>query len=272
MAWKRGVKIQAMVLTGSAPGTAGQRLGRCVGRGTSVGLGASPARVGAGLGVGACVGLGHGAAVLRRPARSSAGRPMARRTDRARAGRHGRQPEEQDEGDGQDGNEAELDAPIGGHEVSVILPWRTQGSADRVIAAGREGVAARDPLGTHPASLEQPVALDGLLGVSRAAGLVSTRRGAQANSDAIHVDQADTEPLHPSVLSSCSAPPFRRRRSNVAARSAWLAVVLAPRATSRMSKPGAVRGPMALRPSRTRRRIRLRTTAPPSRRLVEIRT
>ena len=94
MAWKRGVKIQAMVLTGSAPGTAGQRFGRTVGSGTAVGAGTSPARVGAGLGVGASC--------------------------------RGRQPDEQDEGHGQDGDEAELDAPIGGHEVSVILPWRSR--------------------------------------------------------------------------------------------------------------------------------------------------
>ena len=48
-------------------------------------------------------------------------------------------------------------------------------SADRVIAARVPGVAARDALHAHPGAAEQAVALDGLLGVARAARLEAAR-------------------------------------------------------------------------------------------------
>src|SRR5262245_51128924 len=55
MAWKIGVKIHAIVLSGSVPGTAGQRL---CGSGLNAGPGVSP---GGGVGVGVATTLGHGA-------------------------------------------------------------------------------------------------------------------------------------------------------------------------------------------------------------------
>src|SRR6476646_2860412 len=47
-------------------------------------------------------------------------------------------------------------------------------SRDRVVAARMQRMAARDAPGSHPRATEQSVALDRLVGVARAGGLVAT--------------------------------------------------------------------------------------------------
>ena len=78
------------------------------------------------------------------------------------------------------------------------------GSPHRVVAAGMPWAAARDTAHAHPAAAQQPVPLDGLLCVARAAGLEATGRGQPCEHDPIETDHADAQPFHvvPIVLSS----------------------------------------------------------------------
>jgi hypothetical protein len=58
-------------------------------------------------------------------------------------------------------------------------------------------VAARDATHPHPAASQEAVALDGLLGVDGARGLVAARRRKPGEQEAIAVDQRDPDLPHP---------------------------------------------------------------------------
>src|SRR6478672_5589553 len=143
-------------------------------------------------------------------------------------------------------------------------------SSDGVVAAGMPWVAPGDPLRAHPAALEQPVLVDRLLGVSRACRLVAAAGRHPGEHDAIEPDEPDPDRLEPDPDRvhdpACppSTPPRWRSRRSVSTRVRWSASTIAGRAMIRTSQPGWNEGAIALSPSRSRRRTRLRTTAPPS--------
>src|ERR1700690_809748 len=124
------------------------------------------------------------------------------------------------------------------------------------------GMTAGDPLGAHQAALEQAVALDRLLGVVRAGGLVAAARREPREHDSVDLDQSDSDPFH-AVLCPSRTPPRRRSLATTSASSSWLASTSAGRAMIRTSQPGWNEGASALSTSRMRRRSRLRITAPP---------
>src|SRR5262249_60108478 len=74
--------------------------------------------------------------------------------------------------------------------------FRGTGSGDWVVAAGVPRTAARDALRAHPAPPEQPVLLDRLLGVARAARVVAAARRRPGENDPVEPDQSDTDGLH----------------------------------------------------------------------------
>ena len=68
--------------------------------------------------------------------------------------------------------------------------------SNRVIAAGAPGMAAGNPPGPHPTTLQEAVLLDGLLGVSGAARLVATGRRQPAEQQPVELDKPNPDPLH----------------------------------------------------------------------------
>lgn len=141
-------------------------------------------------------------------------------------------------------------------------------SAHRVVAAGMPGAAPRDAAHAQPAAPEQPVALDGLLGVPRAAGLEAARRWQPCEQHPIEMDEPDADPLHP--LSDPRAVLVSSNRTRPSRNSAYPAPALAGRQMTRMSQPPPSGWVQARRISRTRRRTRFRTTADPIVRPVEM--
>src|SRR3954452_10647328 len=144
---------------------------------------------------------------------------------------------------------------------------RRASSTDRVIPTRVPWVAAGDALGTHPAPFEQPVLVDRLLRVVRTGGLVPARGGQPDEHDAVEPDEPDPDPLH--RLGPPIAPPRTSVRCNAPTSVSWSASTIAGRAMMRTSQPGWNEGAITLSASRSRRRTRLRTTAPPSARRVD---
>ena len=140
--------------------------------------------------------------------------------------------------------------------------------ANRVVAAGIARVASRDPLHSHPAAPEQPVAIDGLLRVARAGRLVAAAGRHPGEHDSVQPDEPDPDLLHVAAGPPSTPPRWRSRRS-APTRVSWSASTIAGLAMMRTSQPGWNEGAIALSASRSRRLTRLRTTAPPSLRPVE---
>jgi hypothetical protein len=150
---------------------------------------------------------------------------------------------------------------------------RRRASADRVIASGVPGMAARDALHAHPAALDQSVSVDGLFRVTRAARLVPAARGQPEERRAIQVDQPDPDFLQLAPLSdvaAASTPADVISFASTTSSSACEAVAAGRRATSSTSQPGEMRWLKFLKIVRSRRRMRLRTTAPPILRPVDM--
>jgi len=100
-------------------------------------------------------------------------------------------------------------------------------------------VAARNPLGAHPASLEEAVALDRLLCVARAGGLVAAAGGQPEEEGSVEMYRADSESLQfIPVLSVASTPAAPMSRVSIWSSSACETSTDGGRATSRMSHPG----------------------------------
>ena len=180
--------------------------------------------------------------------RTRPGRPRARGHDQGHRGQAG--------GPGPTGPRG----PTRRHVLSASL-------ADGVIAAWVPGMAAGDPSSSHPAPLEQTVFLDRLLGVVRAGGLEPAGSAAARQRRSVEPDQSDPDALQPA--DPPSAPPLTRVRRNAPTIESWSAVTIDGRAMMRTSQPGWNEGAITLSASRSRRRTRLRTTAPPRFRPVD---
>ena len=117
-------------------------------------------------------------------------------------------------------------------------------------------MAARDPLGAHPAALEQAVAFDRLFGVARAGRLVAAARGQPEERRSVEMNCADSESLQfvpvVAVVSSARRPADVISRVSTSVSSACVACAAGGLVTSRMSHP------VSTRPSRCRRIVRSR--------------
>src|SRR5689334_489831 len=110
--------------------------------------------------------------------------------------------------------------------------WRTaagraSGLANGVIAAPAPRMAAGDAAHPHPAALDEPVLLDGLLRVARAGGLVATTRRHPREDDPVQPDHPDADLLQ---TVPPSTPPFARVRCNAPTSESWSASTIAGRA------------------------------------------
>src|SRR4030095_7784296 len=114
----------------------------------------------------------------------------------------------------------------------------------------------------------QSIAFDRLFGVAGAGRLVAAARGHPREEDPVQVDQRDPDAFHVAA-GPPSTPPRWRSRRNAPTMDAWSASTIAGRAMMRTSPPGWNEGAITLSASRSRRRTRLRTTAPPSFRPVD---
>jgi hypothetical protein len=139
---------------------------------------------------------------------------------------------------------------------------------NRVIAAGVTWVTSPDSADAHPAPLQQPVAFDCLLRVARACRLIATTGGQPREQEPVEPDEPDADPFHVAVGPPNTPPRWRRRRS-APTRVSWSTSTIAGLTMMRTSQPGWNEGAIALSASRSRRRTRFRTTAPPSFRPVE---
>jgi hypothetical protein len=129
-------------------------------------------------------------------------------------------------------------------------------------------MTSADPPDAHPAALEQTVAVDRLLRVPRAGRLVPAARRHPGEQDPVEPDEPDPDPFHVTADPPSTPPRWRSRRSAPTSTS-WSASTIAGLAMMRTSQPGWNEGAIALSTSRSRRRTRLRTTAPPSFRPVD---
>src|SRR3970040_2223090 len=181
MTWKIGVKSQASVLPMSAPATAGQRFGARVGAGVwASGVGEA---FGSGVGVAVGVGLGQGAEVDEGPG-VPAGGEAAGLGAAAKTGAPMRRPSSST----RPATRPSLMRRSAFTFFVSSLP-RRPASADRIVASRVPGVAAGDALHTHPAPLQQPVALDGLLRVARAGRVEATRGREPGEGDPVEADK-----------------------------------------------------------------------------------
>src|SRR5215204_5397138 len=131
-------------------------------------------------------------------------------------------------------------------------------------------MATGNSLGTHPAPLEEAVAVDRLLGVARAAGLVPARRGKPEEDRPVQMYCPDSESLQFVPLFRANNPAVVMRPVSAASSSACVAVAAEALATRRMSHPGSISGLMRRKIVLNRRRTLLRTTADPRRLPVEM--
>lgn len=125
-------------------------------------------------------------------------------------------------------------------------------------------MTAGDPTGAHQGSPQEAVLRDGLLRIARAGRLEPAARRQPEEDGTIEPDQSDSDRSH-AVVRPPRTPPRRRRRPTASTTSSWLASTTAGRAMIRTSQPGWNEGAITLSTSRSRRRTRFRTTAPPSR-------
>ena len=88
--------------------------------------------------------------------------------------------------------------------------------SDRVIPTRVPGMAAGDTPDAQPASLEQPVLRDRLLGVARAGRFEAAARGQPEEDDSIESDQADAQRSH-AVVGPPRTPPRWRSRPSASA-------------------------------------------------------
>ncbi len=152
------------------------------------------------------------------------------------------------------------DAPDG--DVRLVI---ASGRRDRVVAPRAAGVTTPQPPRGEPDAPPRPVAIDGFVCVLRTCGLIPARRPRlHGDRPLVEADSRQHQPLQDrsSVLASASATV-----SAIAARSSSkLASTMRGWAEISTSKPPS--GGVARMSSRSRRRTRLRTTAPPTRRLT----
>jgi len=132
----------------------------------------------------------------------------------------------------------------------------------RVVAAGVERMASADALHPHPCAAGQPVALDGGVGVLRAAGAIAAGRRHPGEQALIGADGSQTDLPHPPI-------PDRSTSDLSASRSsAWLAFAASGLAIRSRSQPAPIVASRSrscsLTSSRSLRRTRFRWTAPPS--------
>lgn len=150
---------------------------------------------------------------------------------------------------------------------------RGSSSADRVVPSRMPRVTPRDPLHAHPAPLKEAITIDGLFCVARAAWLIAATRRQPEEDCPVKVDEADSKLLQFVLVvfvSAFSRPADVISRVRTVSRSRWASVAAAGRVTRSTSHPGAMSGPSLRRMVRNRRLTRLRTTAGPTRRPVEI--
>jgi len=140
--------------------------------------------------------------------------------------------------------------------------------ANRVVAARIPRVAAGDSTHSHPAPSKQTVLADRLLGIYRAGRLEATDRRSPGKQTAIEPDKPDADRFHGTVRPP-RTPPRRRRWCTAPVNASWSAAMTGGRAMIRTSQPGWNEGAITLSTSRSRRRTRFRTTAPPSFRPVD---
>ena len=141
-------------------------------------------------------------------------------------------------------------------------------SGDRVKTTRIPRVAAGDSTHSHPAPSKQTVFADRLLGIDRTGWLETTDRWSPGEQTAIEPDEPDADRLHGTVRPP-RTPPRRRRLCTASVNTSKSAEMTGARAMIRTSQPGWNEGAITLSASRSRRRIRFRTTAPPSLRPVE---
>src|SRR4029078_5407769 len=145
---------------------------------------------------------------------------------------------------------------------------RAASLADRVIPTRVPGVTSGDPLGPHPAPLDQAVFHDGLLGVVRTRRLEAARRRKPREDDPVELDGPDPDLLH--RLDPPTTPPRTSVRCNAPTTASWSAPTMPGRAMMRTSQPGWNEGAITLSASRSRRPTLFRTSALPNLRPVEI--
>jgi hypothetical protein len=145
-------------------------------------------------------------------------------------------------------------------EVAVLVS-----SLDRIPSASAERRAARNSSRPHPNPLKYAVLHDRLFGVARAARLKAAARWKPCKNDSVEVNKGNGETLHARGSVAGLAKSFPRRRQSVsAARSCALdATLAAARTPIKRSVPGFTAGARSRAITLSRRRIRLRTTAPP---------
>src|ERR1700758_5303307 len=138
-------------------------------------------------------------------------------------------------------------------------------SGHRVVAAAREGMAAGDAGGAHPGSSQPPIALDRLVRVVRAGGVVTTGRGKDpGKGELITANQEQQQVCHGLVVASLSAAcdASALRSANDISSAAGRAI----RTTSYRIPPrrrGESFASISARAtSRSRRRTRFRSMAP----------
>jgi hypothetical protein len=125
-------------------------------------------------------------------------------------------------------------------------------------------MTASDPTNAHPAPPNEAVLDDRLLRVPRARRLEPAARREPEEDGTVEPDEPDPDGSH-AVVGPPRTPPRRRSRPTTSTISSWLAFTMVGRAMIMTSQPGWNVGAIALSTSRSRRRTRLRTTAPPSR-------
>ena len=157
----------------------------------------------------------------------------------------------------------------GGRRVTRCGARRVSGPGhSRPGSTGGSGRCAAAPIQLPS---QQPVLLDRLLGVARAGRLVAAAGRQPGEHDAVEPDQPI--PIRP-MRFTCppdlrARRPERRIRRSAPTSVSWSASTIAGRAMMRTSQPGWNEGAITLSASRSRRRTRLRTTAPPSARPVD---
>ena len=117
--------------------------------------------------------------------------------------------------------------------------------------------------------LEQAVPIDRLLPYSASRSVRSgSSPASSAKTNPVEPDEPDPDPFHVAVGPPSTPPRWRSRRS-APTNVSWSVSTIAGRAMMRTSQPGWNEGAIALSTSRSRRRTRFRTTAPPSFRPVD---
>lgn len=141
-----------------------------------------------------------------------------------------------------------------------------------VVSTSPPGMAAGDPLGTEPCAPDGTMSADSLQRILRttrveAATAPHPAQGVQERPQRppVAVDEEDQERFH---AERGKIESLRARSNHSSRNSAKVALAAADLATVMTSQPGNMTGRCTRQISRRRRRVRLRITAPPTRRDV----